>query len=235
MPSPDHLRELAEATEPRMQIVAPFFVLPCPDVTQVLLIRHAQVPEGSTVEDSGLTSVGQEQAQALTDCLASTRIDGVYSSPSQRARQTAELLAETHGLDVQVIDALRDVDNHLPHGLSISEAMVREFGEDEANRRLEQLRQHSLKFDVLGSLMESSDSLRQRAVAAIDRAVGEHPGGRVVIVSHGPTIAAYISDVVRSPDDFVFYPRLTSITIVLAQGEKRQLQLLNAMPHFGVL
>jgi broad specificity phosphatase PhoE len=216
-------------------MVAPFFVMPGPDVTQVFLIRHAQVPGGSTVEDSGLTSIGQEQARALADYLASTGIDGVYSSPSQRARQTATTLAQSHGLEVQVVDGLRDVDNHLPHGLSVSEAMVREFGVEEADCRQEQLRQHSLKFDVLGGLTESSDSLRQRAVTAIDSAIGEHPGGRVALVSHGPTIAAYVSEVIGSPDDFVFYPRLTSITIVLAQGERRQLQLLNGMPHFGVI
>lgn len=234
MPSPEQLRELAQATEPRTQLVAPFFVMPGPDVTEVLLVRHAQVPEGSTGEDASLTEIGEEQAEVLAGFLAALSIDGVYAGPSNRARQTAAPLARRLGLDVEVIEALRDIDNDMPRGVSVIEALTERFGEADANRRYEALR-GGWNMDLFGGLLESSASLRGRTVAAIDSAIAAHPGGRVVIVSHGPPIAAYVGSILNSAADFLFYPRLTSISVVLAREDRRQVQMLNATPHFGVL
>ena len=234
MPTPERLRQLAEAAEPRAQFVAPFFLHPGPDVTEVLLIRHAQVAP-SLGDDSGLTEDGQEQAEALAAHLASTEIDAVFASPTLRAQQTAAPTARVHGLDVVVVDGLRDVENHLPPGLSLIEAMEQRFGEAEAARRYELLVSNGLQFDVFEGLVESSQSLRARVVEAIEGIISANPGRRVAVFSHAPPIAAYVAHVMASPFDFVLYPRLTSISIVLARQERRQLQLLNATPHFGVL
>jgi probable phosphoglycerate mutase len=234
MPDAEALRALAEAREPRLQLVEPFFLLPGSGVTEVLLIRHAQVPEAATTEDDPLTETGREQAQALTTFLAPTQIDAIYASPAQRARETAEALTKGRGLEVVVIEALRDVDNHVPRGTSFREALTQRCGEAEAAERWTRLTQR-LKFDAFGDLMETSTALRRRVTDAIDALIEKHAGGRIAVVSHGPPIAAYVSQVAGSEEDFIYYPRLTSITSVLARGEARQIQALNAMPHFGVL
>jgi probable phosphoglycerate mutase len=236
MTTPGQLRELAAASEPRAEMIDALFVVPGPDVTEVLLIRHGQIPVGESVAggDEGLTEVGQKQAEALADFLAATRIDAVYASPAQRALQTAEAVAKPAGLGIRVLDALRDVDNRIPPGASMSEALQQEFGEAEARNRLEMLRS-GLNFDAFGSLMEPSAAIRGRVADAIDGLIAQHDGGRIAVVTHGPPIAAYVSHVLKHPADFVFYPRLTSITSILARGERRQVHLLNAVPHFGVL
>lgn len=236
MTTPEQLRELAAASEPRAEMIDAFFVVPGPNVTEVLLIRHGQIPVGENVAggDDALTEVGQKQAEALAIFLAGTQIDAIYASPAQRARQTAETLAMRHGLEVGVLDALRDVDNRLPAGASVREALLQEFGEAEAMKRLEMLSE-GLNFDAFGSLMESSASIRGRVADAIEGLIAQHEGERIAVVTHGPPIAAYVSHVLNHPADFVFYPRLTSITSILARGERRQVHLLNAVPHFGVL
>jgi broad specificity phosphatase PhoE len=236
MPEPDRLRELAEATEPRLQLVAPFFLLPGPDVTEVLLIRHAQIPEGTLGGETALTDVGREQAQTLAAYLESPPLAAVYSSPADRARATAEIVAAPQGLEVGVLEGVRDVDSNLPHGLEPREALVQTYGEAEGARRYDAMVNGGWSFDLFGGeLLEGSASLRSRVAAAVDEVVSRHPGQRVVVVTHGPSIAAYVGQIMQSPADFAFYPRLTSITSVLAQGERRQVHLLNAMPHFGVL
>lgn len=234
MPSAERLRELSEASEPRMALVGPFFLLPGPDVTEVLLIRHAQVPESATMEDDPLTAVGREQAEVLGEFLARTRIDAVYTSPAARAQATAAALARRAGLEITAVEDLRDVDNRLPHGLSMQEALKQAYGEAEGSERYEKLRD-GLNFDVFGDLMESSGEFRGRVVAAVERLIAAHPGGRIAVVTHGPTIAAYVSHVLGSRRDFVFYPRLTSLSVVLARDAKRELLSLNETPHFGVL
>lgn len=234
MPSADELRALSEAREPRLQLIEPFFLLAGPGVAEVLLIRHGQVEEGSTVEDASLTETGREQAKALADFLAPTQIDAIYSSPTLRARETADVLARGRGTDVVVLEAFRDVDNHVPRGTGFEEALKERYGDVEAVERWTRLTRR-LKFDAFGELMESSASIRGRVANAIDELIEKHEGGRIAVVSHGPPIAAYISHITGSEEDFIYYPRLTSITSVLARGEARQIQALNAMPHFGVL
>lgn len=235
MAGPERLRELAEATEPRARLIAPFFVAQGPGVTEVLLVRHAQVPVGSTGEDAALTDLGCEQAEALADYLAALPIDAVYASPTNRARQTAARLAARHGLAVSEVEALRDVENNMPRDLSVLEALTREFGEAEAQRRYELMQSVGWTLDLFGGLLESSASLRARVTQAIDRVIDAHPGGRAVVVTHGPPIAAYVSQIMGCSADFIFYPRLTSISMVLAKEGKRTVHLLNATPHFGVL
>ena len=235
MPAPARLRELADAPEPRLHLIAPFFLWPGPGVAEVLLVRHAQVPEGEMGEDASLTDLGREQAEALAAYLATLRIDAVYASPSNRARETAAAVAGRHGLGVEVSAALADLHNSMPRGATPLEALVQAFGEEEGKRRYEAMVRGGWSLDLFGSLLESSASLRGRVAAAVEGVIAKHPGGRVVVVSHGPPIAAYIGHVLGSPADFAVYPRLTSITLVLAQGDRRQILLLNATPHFGVL
>jgi broad specificity phosphatase PhoE len=235
MPTPERLRELASATEPRFQLVAPFFIFPGPDVCELLLIRHAQVPEGAMGEDAALTPLGYEQADVLAGYLATGRIDAVYAAPSGRTRATAAAIARRHGLEVEVLDGLRDVDNHLPPALDTVDALMAEFGEAEGRQRYEAMTNGGWDLDLFGGLLESSTSLRGRVAATVDQIVSNHPGQRVAAVSHAPTIASYACHVLGSPADFAFYPRLTSITLILARGERRQLHLLNATPHFQAL
>jgi probable phosphoglycerate mutase len=159
----------------------------------------------------------------------------MYASPSNRARETVEPLARRTGVEVTVLDDLRDIDNRFPHGNSVLEALAQELGEAEATRRFELMRNTGWSLDLFGGLLESSASLRSRTAAAIEGAVAAHPRGRILIATHAPPIAAYVAHVLDSPADFLFYPRLTSITVIMARGERRQLQMLNATPHFGVL
>ncbi len=235
MPTPERLRELARAPEPRAQLVEPFFLQPGADVAEVLLVRHAHVAGEPAGGDESLTDLGREQAATLADYLAGMDVAAVYSSPSSRARETIEPLAQRKGLAVTVLDDLRDVDNRFLHGKPVLEALAQEVGEAEAKRRFEEMRRTGWSLDLFGGLLESSASLRSRTAAAIDRVITAHPGERIVIVTHAPPIAAYVAHIVNSPADFLFYPRLTSITVVWAGGERHQLRLLNALPHFGVL
>ena len=68
--------------------------------SRLILVRHCQASGQSP--DAELTSEGLEQAERLAVFLARQPVDLVVSSEYLRARQTAEPLAERHGLTVQV-------------------------------------------------------------------------------------------------------------------------------------
>lgn len=231
MTTPEHLRELASAAEPRAEVLSLFFVMPGEGVTDLLLIRHAQIAVAELSVDLPLTEVGREQAEVLAQHLSRGKLDAVYTSPTLRAQQTAEPIARIHTLDSVVVDDLRDIDPLRPLDKPFPELLREEFGQEEAGRRMERLRVE-MSFDAVSPFLESSESFRGRVTRAIDRIIERHPGQRVAVITHGPVIMAYVAELLDSPKDFPLNPKLTSITRILAQDGRRTIDYINATPHF---
>jgi len=71
--------------------------------------------------DMPLCEQGREQAIALSEELASLKLDAVYCAPCQSASETAASLVEGRDLKPRVIDAFRNIDHGLWHGKLIDE------------------------------------------------------------------------------------------------------------------
>jgi probable phosphoglycerate mutase len=202
-----------------------------PDVTEVLLIRHAQMPESNAWQDMPLTETGEAQAALLAGYLArNLPLAAVYTSPLLRTRQTAAPIAAAQGLALEVIDGLREVESYLPAGVSLRDHLG-----EEAWRKLQDELVRERRWEVRGGLGESGAALRMRAMAAVETAVSRHRGERIALVSHGPVINALVASVTGSPLDMLFQPRLTSISLLLAHDGGYSLSVLNATPHFETL
>ena len=82
---------------------------------RLLLVRHGQTASNvrhlldTTVPGPPLTDLGQEQARALVEVLAPEEVGCVAASTQRRAQETAAPLAGALGLDVHVLDGLREV------------------------------------------------------------------------------------------------------------------------------
>ena len=80
-----------------------------------LLIRHGDHPLlpkclAGRMPGVHLSPHGQEQARALADLLGPAPIKAIYSSPLERALETAAPLAERKGLEVQVCAGVIELD-----------------------------------------------------------------------------------------------------------------------------
>jgi broad specificity phosphatase PhoE len=80
----------------------------------IWLIRHAQAdaPLGVAVgqADPPLSEAGRQEASGLAEDLAERPLDLIISSDLKRARQTADIIASRHGANVEVAEALREID-----------------------------------------------------------------------------------------------------------------------------
>jgi len=71
-------------------------------------------------------------------------------------------------------------------------------------------------------LQESHDVVIQRMQAAVDAAVATHPGGRIVMVSHGIAILTYLCDVLGlTPGTLRLFPDFTSVSVIRIKGDRR--------------
>jgi broad specificity phosphatase PhoE len=134
---------------------------------------------------------------------ATTPLIAVYSSPTLRARETAEAVARASGLHVEPDERLREVylgDESLGEIQPAERAAaVRERLAKLANIALTEGTWNAVPGAELGT------HIRARMTSAVDDIVARHPEGHIAIVSHAGSINAYIATVLGIERDF-FYP-----------------------------
>jgi probable phosphoglycerate mutase len=136
--------------------------------TTIFLVRHGetvdnarQIMQGQTQGE--LNQRGREQAEQVAQRLALEPLDAIVASDLHRAIQTAEVIAEPHGLPVVTTPLLRE----------------RDWGSF-TGRFIPDLRNEVWPDDI-----ESEDALLERARSFLINMTATYPGKRVVAVGHG--------------------------------------------------
>ena len=177
---------------------------------EVLWVRHAEPErvEGGTgvPANPSLTSRGHEQAQRLADWLKFERIDAVLSSPQRRARETAQPVADAHGLPVEVVEGLVEYDVQADHYIPMEELRANN------DPRLQEMIEG--RWEAFGG--ESAGDFRQRVARTLDALIAAHPGKRVVAVCHGGVINAALAIVLGIDTPLWFDPHYTSLSRMIA-------------------
>jgi probable phosphomutase (TIGR03848 family) len=167
-------------------------------MTTFLLIRHGMtdaVGQLMTGRAAGvrLNAVGEEQARTLPDRVGSIRIDAVYTSPLERTRDTARLLANARGLDVQIDERLIEIDYGRWSGRRFADMV------DDPDWQL----YNSVRSATRPPGGESLLDVQHRGVNAILDLHGRYPHGVVAIVTHADTLRAILQYFLGMPIDFV--------------------------------
>lgn len=123
--------------------------------------------------DPGLTDRGRDQAASVAELLATEDVAAVYSSPLQRAAETAAVIASRLGRDLALDERLRERMNWDGQELDTLEDFLAEW------RRATDDRYY---VPVVG---DSSRSAGVRFRLFLDEVATRHPGELVVAVSHG--------------------------------------------------
>jgi len=155
-------------------------------MTRLYLVRHGQTDwnlEGRWQghADVPLNDRGLQQAAQIAEALAGAGLKAIYSSDLQRARQTAQLLAEAAGLEVRVDARLREIHQGEWQGLLVDEIQAR-YGEI-----FHQRHRDPAAFAPPGG--ETAAQVKARLLEAIGEICRRHPDERVAIVSHGFALA----------------------------------------------
>jgi probable phosphoglycerate mutase len=192
---------------------------------ELLLVRHALPIRRELVEgiaDPELSESGLRQAEHLAQYLSSESIDAVYSSPLQRARQTAEPIASSRRLPLTIEDGLAEFDQNSPEYIPVEELKAANDPRWQA------------MVDGTWESDESEAAFRSRTIGAIESIIDRHAGQRVVAACHGGVINLYLGHVLGLPESTrgFFYPNYTSIhRIAAASSGERSIVTVNETSH----
>jgi broad specificity phosphatase PhoE len=201
-------------------------------VTTFLLIRHAhwqgvgRILAGRT-PGIGLSPEGAAEADRLAGALASLPVAAVYTSPLDRARETAEPIAGRLRLEPREAPGLLELDFGRWTGRAISEI------EDDPDW-------HRFNRERATARIPGGETMSE-AVARARAALAEIAGGwgdrLVVAVSHGDIIRGVLTEALGLPLDRMFQLQVEpASTSVLMTGSPPVVPVLNWRPtHLGAL
>ncbi len=201
-------------------------------MTTFLLIRHGSHDLlGRTLAGRApevhLNARGHSEAAHLAERLASMPVSAIYTSPMERALETASPLAARFGLDLRVRAGLDEID----------------FGEW-TNRPFSALallsdwqRWNSERSHGRPPGGESMSEVQARIATEIERLAPLHDDETVALVSHGDVIKAALMHVLGIPLDHVarFEISPASVSVLLAGEGAPQVARMNDTGGFGEL
>ena len=185
---------------------------------ELMLIRHG-LPEKVINEDGSpanppLSKTGLEQAQKVADWLVDHEIDRLYSSPMQRAFQTAEPLARLKELEIEIRDGVAEYDRESGHYIPVEQLKELDY---ERWRRLMDGNVDEVDFP----------DFCNGVIATIEEIIAENRGKKVAITCHGGVINVWTAHVIGFEPRMFFNPNYTSINRFMAasSGEKSVITL----------
>lgn len=205
------------------------YLLDEPAVSEVWLIRHADAYEQQLLLEQegfepGLSPVGRLQAQRLGERLRGLNVAAIYCSDLRRAHETATIVGQSLGLIPVTEAGLHEARLSSGEGAEALDVLRTTIAET-----LQRVAagQPPLPLDAA----EGSEVVATRVSAAIDRILARHASQRVLVVSHGAAILAYLRAVLGLQERLQLYPEYTGISIVRARGDLRQIVSINDSTH----
>ena len=157
-------------------------------MTTLILVRHAHTDWADKklagwLPDVHINEHGLKQAEALVERLKPVEIAAIYSSPLERALETAQPLAKARGLKIIKTPGLGEVKYGDWQGHSLKVLSHKK------EWRSVQIAPSTFQFPNGESFRE----MQSRAVAAVEKITADHAKDTLVLFSHGDVIKVIVA------------------------------------------
>lgn len=204
-------------------------------ITRLFIARHGETLANREYRFIGsrndpLSEHGQVQATQLAEALAGFPIAAVYSSPMQRAWQTALAVAERHNLPVERRDALREGSFGIWEGMNRAEVLARSPEDAELFYRW------GLDPTLAPPGGESLVAMQERVCTGVEQLALAHPDQNIVLVSHVGPIKALLCTALGVPISIsprIFLDPATISVVDWRDSTHATVRLVNSHAHLG--
>ena len=196
----------------------------------IIFLRHAQAENNTKrilagrTEGVPLTKTGIEQAERIAKYLASIDISAIYSSPIERARHTAGIIAKNCSLEEVVIDErLTEIDMGKFTRMNYDD-MFAKYG----NIFLKFYENDPV---IAEHEVETFPDVQKRVLDMVDHVLKKHKNENVILVTHMDPIKSMLAKVMNLLPETLFELIIAnaSLTIIKEQDKKFSLSAINAM------
>jgi len=196
----------------------------------IIFLRHAQAENNTKrilagrTEGVPLTKTGIEQAERIAKYLASIDISAIYSSPIERARHTAGIVAKNCSLEEVVIDErLTEIDMGKFTRMNYDD-MFAKYG----NIFLKFYENDPV---ISEHEVETFPDVQKRVLDMVDHVLKKHNNENVILVTHMDPIKSMLAKVMNLLPETLFELIVAnaSLTIINEQDKKFSLSAINAM------
>jgi broad specificity phosphatase PhoE len=184
-------------------------------MTTFLLVRHGDTDAvGKTIVGDqpgwGLNQMGRTQVANLADRLSRRPLQAVYTSPLQRAVETAEPIARKHRLKPLAQEELGEVKFGAWEGKTI------QMLDAEPDWRLFNVSRSTVR-PPGGELMIETQA---RMVAKLESLCARHPDQTVAVVSHADPLRCVIAHYLAIPIDMILRFEISPASVTVVERAK---------------
>ena len=178
---------------------------------QLILVRHSlpDIVEGVPAHAWELSDEGRTRVARLAETLKQHQLEVIGSSAEPKARETAEILCKSLGVDIVVMDGLHEHerDGVALHSKEEFQSLVREFFE---------------KPDTLIFGNETATQAFVRFRESVELMMNLYDGKLMAIVTHGTVISLFTSWL-TGVDGYLFWKDLGLPSFVLLDLQNKKI------------
>ena len=195
----------------------------------IIFLRHGQAENNTKrilagrTEGVPLTKTGVEQAERIAKYLKHMDISAIYSSPIERASNTAKIVADYNSLNYELDDRLIEIEmgkftrmNYDDMFAKYGNVFLKFYENDPIIAKCE---------------VETFAEVQKRVLDMVGYIVKKHKNQNVVLVTHMDPIKSMLSTIMDLKPKTLFELIIAnaSLTIAKQQDEKFYLSAINAM------
>lgn len=193
-------------------------------MTTIILLRHGQAINNikrilaGRSDGINLTAEGIDQARNIAELIRPLNISAIYSSPIQRAKKTAEIVADTNSIDYFTDSRLIELEMGEFTGMKY-ENLFSKYGNVF-------LKFYECDPEIAHYGVETFHEVKNRISNIVNFVSKKHLDQKVLLVTHMDPIKAMISNVVEIKPKSLFELVVANASLTIINNDHNKLSIL---------
>ncbi len=189
----------------------------------IIFLRHGQAKNNTERILAGrtpgipLTEKGVDQAEKAAKFLEEMNISTIYSSPIERAKDTAEIIGKHNSIDVRIDDRLIELDMGKFTGMPYDEIF--------SSHGNVFMKFYNGELEIAHNGVETFADVKKRVLGMVDHVIENHPDENVVLVTHMDPIKAMLSTIVSLSPENLYELIIANASLNIFREYKRKLSI----------
>ncbi len=189
----------------------------------IIFLRHGQAKNNTERVLAGrtpgipLTEKGIDQAEKAAEFLEEMDISAIYSSPIERAKNTAEIIGKHNSIDVRIDDRLIELDMGKFTGVPYDEIF--------SSHGNVFMKFYKGELEIAHNGVETFADVKKRVLGIVDHVIENHPDENVVLVTHMDPIKAMLSTIVSLSPENLYELIIANASLNIFREYERKLSI----------